>query len=146
METVFDVGMFDGADTAYYLESGYRVVSVEANPVLVQRAEKTFAPAGEVGATDLRSCGDCGNLRTCFADAWRRGFRVELNIGHLGHQHANGLHYGARHHNATDTRRARGTLLYEGGYRERGSTGSLFHRKRGRGTSRLRSAETSRNW
>ncbi len=43
METIFDIGMFDGADTAYYLESGYRVLSVEANPVLVQRAEKTFA-------------------------------------------------------------------------------------------------------
>jgi FkbM family methyltransferase len=43
LETVFDIGMFDGEDTAYYLESGYRVVSVEANPVLLQHAKKRFA-------------------------------------------------------------------------------------------------------
>jgi FkbM family methyltransferase len=42
--TVFDIGMYDGADTAYYLqlESGNRVVAVEANPELVQRANERF--------------------------------------------------------------------------------------------------------
>jgi len=35
--------MYDGTDTAYYLESGYRVVAVEANPMLVERAQKKFA-------------------------------------------------------------------------------------------------------
>ncbi|MGH6678137.1 MAG: FkbM family methyltransferase [Bradyrhizobium sp.] len=43
MRTVFDIGMYDGADTAYYLQSGYRVVAVEANPELVQRATEKFA-------------------------------------------------------------------------------------------------------
>jgi FkbM family methyltransferase len=43
MRTVFDIGMYDGADTAYYLQSGYRVVAVEANPQLVQRATEKFA-------------------------------------------------------------------------------------------------------
>jgi FkbM family methyltransferase len=43
MGTVFDIGMYDGADTAYYLQSGYRVVAVEANPELVQRATERFA-------------------------------------------------------------------------------------------------------
>ena len=43
LETIFDIGMFDGADTAYYLESGYRVLSVEANPGLHDRAIKKFA-------------------------------------------------------------------------------------------------------
>lgn len=42
MKTVFDIGMYDGTDTAYYLESGYRVVAVEANPLLVERAQKKF--------------------------------------------------------------------------------------------------------
>ena len=34
--------MYDGTDTAYYLESGYRVIAVEANPLLVERAHKKF--------------------------------------------------------------------------------------------------------
>lgn len=43
MRTVFDIGMYDGADSAYYLQSGYRVVAVEANPELAQRANEKFA-------------------------------------------------------------------------------------------------------
>jgi FkbM family methyltransferase len=35
--------MYDGSDTAYYLESGYRVVAVDANPELVDKAKKKFA-------------------------------------------------------------------------------------------------------
>ena len=30
---VYDVGMNNGDDTAYYLRMGYRVVAFEANPV-----------------------------------------------------------------------------------------------------------------
>jgi FkbM family methyltransferase len=41
-DLVFDIGMFDGADTAYYLDKGFRVVSVEANKDLVSQAEKKF--------------------------------------------------------------------------------------------------------
>ena len=43
--TVFDIGMFDGEDTAYYLESGYRVIAVEANPGLVSVAQERFKDA-----------------------------------------------------------------------------------------------------
>ena len=39
MQTVFDFGMYDASDTEYYLSEGYRVVAVEANPALAQRAE-----------------------------------------------------------------------------------------------------------
>lgn len=42
MQTVFDIGMYNGLDTAYYLESGYRVIAVEANPVYVARARQRF--------------------------------------------------------------------------------------------------------
>jgi FkbM family methyltransferase len=42
-DLAFDVGMHDASDTAYYLRSGYRVVAVEANPELVQRARQRFA-------------------------------------------------------------------------------------------------------
>ena len=41
MITIFDIGLFDGTDTAYYLELG-KVVAVEANPRLVQRGEQRF--------------------------------------------------------------------------------------------------------
>jgi FkbM family methyltransferase len=37
-----DVGMYDGADTAYYLSLGYRVVAIEANPECVALANQRF--------------------------------------------------------------------------------------------------------
>ncbi len=42
MELIFDIGMYNGCDTEYYLSEGYRVVSVEANPGLVKKAEERF--------------------------------------------------------------------------------------------------------
>lgn len=44
-KSVFDIGMYDGSDTAYYLECGHRVVAVEANPDLVAAATQRFADA-----------------------------------------------------------------------------------------------------
>ncbi len=43
MKCIFDVGMYDGADTKYYLESGFKVVAVEANPQLIDQASRKFA-------------------------------------------------------------------------------------------------------
>lgn len=40
--TVFDVGMNNGDDSAYYLSKGCKVIAVEANPILVQRARVRF--------------------------------------------------------------------------------------------------------
>ena len=37
--------MYDGSDTQYYLDSGYRVVAVEANPHLIRRARERFRTA-----------------------------------------------------------------------------------------------------
>lgn len=50
-QMIFDVGMFNGQDTGYYLELGFRVVSVEANPVYVSRALTKFA--GEIASGQL---------------------------------------------------------------------------------------------
>lgn len=44
MKTIFDVGMYDASDARYYLECGYRVVAVEANPALADRALKLLRP------------------------------------------------------------------------------------------------------
>ncbi len=49
MTTIFDIGMYDGADTAYYLECGYQVVAVDANPELVDQAKRRFHKAVSEG-------------------------------------------------------------------------------------------------
>lgn len=42
MKKIFDIGMYDGADSAYYLECAYHVIAVEANPELVDNAKRRF--------------------------------------------------------------------------------------------------------
>jgi FkbM family methyltransferase len=42
-DLIYDVGLFDGGDTAYYLYRGYNVVAVDANPLMVERAKLRFA-------------------------------------------------------------------------------------------------------
>lgn len=42
-DLVYDVGMHNGADTAHYLEEGFRVVAVEADPELFKQANKRFS-------------------------------------------------------------------------------------------------------
>jgi FkbM family methyltransferase len=41
-DLVFDVGMFRGEDTVYYLRKGFRVVAFEAHPQLVDAARERF--------------------------------------------------------------------------------------------------------
>jgi FkbM family methyltransferase len=40
---IYDVGMNNGDDSAFYLKAGFRVVAIEANPLLCRAAEKRFA-------------------------------------------------------------------------------------------------------
>jgi FkbM family methyltransferase len=51
-DLIYDVGMNDGADTAYYLRKGYRVIAIEADPRLVEQAAERFA--GDVRSGRLR--------------------------------------------------------------------------------------------
>jgi FkbM family methyltransferase len=48
-DLVYDVGLYDGTDTAYYLSRGYRVVAVEANPQMVASAQERFAESIDAG-------------------------------------------------------------------------------------------------
>lgn len=41
-DLIFDVGMHNGDDTAFYLAKGFSVVAVEANPLLAQEGERRF--------------------------------------------------------------------------------------------------------
>ncbi|HWE10030.1 MAG TPA: FkbM family methyltransferase [Solirubrobacteraceae bacterium] len=42
-DLIFDVGFHNGEDTEHYLSKGFRVVAVEANPVLVSQGRQRFA-------------------------------------------------------------------------------------------------------
>jgi FkbM family methyltransferase len=50
-DLVMDVGLYTGEDTAYYLHRGYRVVAIDANPIMIERAERRFA--AEISAQRL---------------------------------------------------------------------------------------------
>ncbi|MDX2231119.1 MAG: FkbM family methyltransferase [Leptolyngbyaceae cyanobacterium bins.349] len=42
-QLIFDIGMHIGQDTDFYLAKGFKVIAIEANPLLVQEAEVKFA-------------------------------------------------------------------------------------------------------
>lgn len=41
-DLIYDVGLHNGSDTAYYLHKGFRVVAIDANPVLTAAAQNRF--------------------------------------------------------------------------------------------------------
>jgi FkbM family methyltransferase len=52
-DLIYDVGMNDGEDTAYYLHEGYRVVAVEVDPALIEQARERFAGPIRQGRLEL---------------------------------------------------------------------------------------------
>lgn len=54
---IYDVGMNNGDDTAYYLSRGFRVLAIEANPVLVEQAAKRFEREIQAGRLTLLHIG-----------------------------------------------------------------------------------------
>ncbi len=56
-DLIFDVGMFDGADTDYYLRKGFRVVGFEPNPELIDRLRHRFRRALGDGRLIVEPCG-----------------------------------------------------------------------------------------
>lgn len=46
---IYDIGMHVGRDTDFYLKKGFKVIAVEANPVLVKNAKATFKDAISAG-------------------------------------------------------------------------------------------------
>ena len=48
-DLVYDVGMHNGSDTDFYLKKGFRVVAVEANPLLAARNARRFADWIDIG-------------------------------------------------------------------------------------------------
>jgi FkbM family methyltransferase len=72
---IFDLGMNNGDDTAFYLRRGFDVVALEANPALCEKAEKRFESA----------VGD-GRLKILNAAIWEKSgeatFFVNLENDH----------------------------------------------------------------
>jgi FkbM family methyltransferase len=54
---IYDVGMHNGDDTAYYLWRGFRVVAIEANPELVATAANRFRCEIEAGSLKILNIG-----------------------------------------------------------------------------------------
>jgi FkbM family methyltransferase len=54
---IFDIGMHIGEDTRYYLRKGYKVLAVEANPVLAKQNEKKFKKAIASGQLVILNAG-----------------------------------------------------------------------------------------
>src|ERR1700730_4128983 len=50
---IYDVGMHVGEDTNFYIDRGFRVVGIEANPQLVARIRETFAQPIADGSLQL---------------------------------------------------------------------------------------------
>ncbi len=72
---IFDLGMNNGDDTAFYLSRGYSVVALDANPALCERAQARF-----------RAAIDDGRLKIVNAAIWEKdgqtSFYVNLDNDH----------------------------------------------------------------
>ena len=56
-DLIYDVGMNNGDDTAYYLARGFRVIAIEANPILADAGAKRFAPDVAAGRLTILNVG-----------------------------------------------------------------------------------------
>lgn len=56
-DLIYDVGVNDGTDSAYYLWRGYRVLGIEASPVLAEKLREKFAPEIREGRYTLLDVG-----------------------------------------------------------------------------------------
>lgn len=54
---IFDIGMHSGEDTGYYLQSGYNVVAVEAEPTLCELVAKKYDAEVERGQLTILNVG-----------------------------------------------------------------------------------------
>lgn len=85
-ELIFDLGANHGEDTAFYLAKGFRVVAVEANPLLAEELRSRFR-------VEIRS-GRCVIEEAAVADkAGELTFWINLDCDHWSSIHEN---YGTR--------------------------------------------------
>jgi FkbM family methyltransferase len=56
-DLIYDIGIHRGEDTARYLDMGYRVLGVDANPVMIERCKERFAAELTKGQLSLLNVG-----------------------------------------------------------------------------------------
>jgi FkbM family methyltransferase len=76
-DLIYDVGMNNGDDTAYYLACGFRVLAIDADPDLVAAANKRFKV--EIESTKLIILNVGITERTTTAEFWINEARPEWN-------------------------------------------------------------------
>ena len=54
---IYDLGLHTGEDTEYYLKKGFKVVAIDANPVMVKQAQKKFHSEVSSGQLTLLNVG-----------------------------------------------------------------------------------------
>lgn len=80
LDLIFDLGVNQGEDSAFYLAKGFRVVGVEADPILVKELRVSFAPQLESKQFILEPVGIMGEpgvthfYRNTFCDHWSSFF------------------------------------------------------------------------
>lgn len=57
MPLIMDIGMNNGRDSLFYLQKGFRVVAIEANPILAQRGREMMASYIESGQLIIEHVG-----------------------------------------------------------------------------------------
>jgi FkbM family methyltransferase len=60
-QLIFDIGMCNGDDSAYYLSLGHNVVAVDANPILTGEGEQRFAAEISQGRMTVVNAGILGH-------------------------------------------------------------------------------------
>ena len=56
-DLIYDIGMDDGSDTAFYLHQGFRVIAIEADPTRCESARTKFAEAIQHGRLTILNLG-----------------------------------------------------------------------------------------
>ncbi len=67
-DLIFDIGMHNGDDTAYYLYKGFKVVAVEADPDMAAECQKRFAAEIKMGRLKIINVAIAANQGE--ADFW----------------------------------------------------------------------------
>jgi FkbM family methyltransferase len=87
-DLIFDVGFCHGFDTAHYLDCGFRVVAVEADPVLVEAGRRRFEPEIASGRLTLLGFGiaEQSGTGTLWAVPHNRGLNSFIPRRLTGHK------------------------------------------------------------
>ncbi len=93
MALVYDVGMNNGDDTAYYLSKGYSVIAIEASSVLVQSGLERFqkeAESGQLKILPLAIADQAGveDFWICEGQSEWNSLKKELASREMRHHHS----------------------------------------------------------